>query len=141
MGIFREIEVESTKFEMNALSEAIGVPVQALTLVGSLFASYPLAFIHRYLFWGKSATTQNLFFATTGIGLIYSQVVTAKMLFIRLFVRLLNGLLSSSLDTQNFRFISLFSSNLDIYLLDMPTPKLKDMTFAGQCRAVLCAFV
>ena len=45
--IFREIEVESTKFEMNALSEAIGVPVQALTLVGSLFASYPLAFIHR----------------------------------------------------------------------------------------------
>ena len=32
---------------MNALSEAIGVPVQALTLVGSLFASYPLAFIHR----------------------------------------------------------------------------------------------
>ena len=25
----------------------------------------------RYLFWGKSATTQNLFFATTGIGLIY----------------------------------------------------------------------
>lgn len=79
------------------------------------------------------------------------------MLFIRLFVRLLNGLLSSSLDTKNFRFISLFSSNLDIYLvssqydqqlitktknqLDMPTPKLKDMTFVGQCRAVLCAFV
>jgi len=57
---------------MNALSEATGVPVAALTLVGSLFASYPLAFIHRYLFWGKSETKQNLFFATTGIGLIYS---------------------------------------------------------------------
>ena len=25
--------------------------------------------------------------------------------------------------------------------LDMPIPKLKDMIFVGQCRAVLCAFV
>ena len=31
----------------------------------------PLAFVHRYAFWGKSSTSQNLFFASTGIGLIY----------------------------------------------------------------------
>ena len=42
--------VDQTEIEMNALSEAIGVPVQALTLVGSLFASYPLAFIHRQVY-------------------------------------------------------------------------------------------
>jgi len=56
---------------LGALSEALGVPVESLTLVGSLFASYPLAFAHRYLLWGKSETIQNIFFASSGIGLIY----------------------------------------------------------------------
>lgn len=56
---------------MESLSESIGVPVSALKLVGSLFAGYPLALSHRYLFWGKSQTAQNLFFAATGMGMIY----------------------------------------------------------------------
>lgn len=55
---------------MESLAEATGIPVSALKLGGSLFAGYPLALAHRYLFWGKSESVQNLFFAATGMGLV-----------------------------------------------------------------------
>ena len=56
---------------MEGLSEAVGVPVSALKLVASLFSGYPLALVHRYLLFAKSETIQNLFFASTGMGMIY----------------------------------------------------------------------
>ena len=53
------------------LADLTGVPLPAVTLVGSLFTSYPLAFVHRYVFWGGTPLVQNAFFATTGMALIY----------------------------------------------------------------------
>jgi len=57
--------------EMDTLAETIGVPLSALKLVASLFAGYPLTFAHRWTLWGKSETLQHLYFATTGMGMIY----------------------------------------------------------------------
>ena len=56
---------------MDVLAETLGVPESGLRLVGSVLASYPLALAHRWCFWGSSPTTQNIFFASTGMGLTY----------------------------------------------------------------------
>jgi len=56
---------------MNVLSETLGVPESGLRLVGSVLAAYPLALVHRWCFWGRSSTSQNIFFASTGMGLTY----------------------------------------------------------------------
>lgn len=56
---------------MNVLAETLGVPESGLRLVGSVLAAYPLALVHRWCFWGKSPTSQNIFFASTGMGLTY----------------------------------------------------------------------
>ena len=136
---------------MESLSESIGVPVSALKLVGSLFAGYPLALSHRYLFWGKSQSLQNIFFAATGMSMIYwcygndlihSAICTlAQWAILKVFVfvkifHVFGFCFSRRLAIQNLGYTFHFYFNLVIYWADMFLPKRRVTIFAGPCPDV-----
>uniref|UniRef100_A0A1I7XP76 Lysophospholipid acyltransferase 5 n=1 Tax=Heterorhabditis bacteriophora TaxID=37862 RepID=A0A1I7XP76_HETBA len=54
---------------VGALADALNTREDGLRLLLSILAGYPLAVLHRTVFYNKSTTTQHVFFVTSGVAL------------------------------------------------------------------------